>query len=138
MQHRSREYEQMAIDEAKLIEKFQENEWVKRWGIPFREDPFMELDYDYCIHECSSLEELKKKFEHGNWAIRQAFVFKNLCFVNQVNGGDEWWTIKEVDDGELVAFESISFRFVIRDGKFEGMMKRLLKATKKQCRSLEY
>lgn len=83
------------------------------------------------------LEELKKTFEHGNWCLGQAFVYNDLCFINQVDGGDEWLTIKRFDD-EVIKFESISMIPTIKDGEFEFLMERLEKATKEQCRELEY
>jgi len=130
--------------EKELIQKCQENPWLKTFGVVFAEDPLMELDYKYCFTECKTLEELKKYFLEGNWAIRQGFTFQNLAFINQVNGGDEWWTLKKFEDGEIVAFESISFRHIIKKGKtFDGqtleqLMERLLKATKQQCEKLTY
>lgn len=129
--------------EKELVEKCQENPWLKVFGEVFREDPFMELDYEYCFTECKTVERLKKYFVQGNWAIRQGFTYKNLAFINQDNGGDEWWTLKKFEDGEIIAFESISFRHWIKSEdrnheSFEDLIQRLLKATKDQCRKLEY
>ena len=113
------------------------NAWVKRWGVAFREDPFMETDYSYNFMRYETLDELRKFFKHGNWAIRYGAVYENLCFVQQVNGGDEWWVIKKFPDGELIGFESISFAYTISNPKphmtFEAMVDYLLKATKEQC-----
>jgi len=141
--------EQIGIFSQKELEhKCQENPWLKTFGIEFSEDPFMELDYSYCFTEAKTIEELKEQFKHGNWAIRQGFIFKNLAFINQVNGGDEWWTVKKFPDGELVAFESISCEHIIEDDgiryssgvvvSFEDLMNALLQATKEQCRNLTY
>jgi len=127
-----------------LVEKCQENPWLKTFGGAFAEDPFMELDYQYCFTVCESIEELKSCFLEGNWAIRQGFIYKDLAFINQVNGGDEWWTLKKFEDGEIVAFESISFRHIIKEGRthdgntFEQFIERLLRATKEQCKTLTY
>lgn len=51
------------------------------------------------------MEELRGFFAHGNWALRQGIVYEDLAFVQQVDGGDEWWTLKRTDSGWL-AFES--------------------------------
>ena len=85
------------------------------------------------LHKCNSTEELKEKFSHGNWSLGQGFYFENLCFINQIDGGDEWLTIKD-----NVAFESFTWEWIIKDGKFDSYMRRLLTASIEQCRSLEY
>ena len=79
----------------------------------FVDDPMAELDYKYCFTECKTLDELKEYFLRGNWAIRQGFTYKSLAFINQENGGDEWWTVKKFPDGQLVSFESISMRHIL-------------------------
>lgn len=147
--------------EEELVKKCQENIFVKTFGYIFREDPFMEIDYQYCFSEVQSLEELKETFKKGMWAIRQGFIYQNLCFIQQDNGGDEWWVVKKFPDGELVGFESISWRRIILDPscrhdpktychldldcghceeieRFEDLMERLLAATKEQCRTCTY
>jgi hypothetical protein len=126
------------MEQDALVQKCQENPWLKRFGLPFQEDPMMELDYEYIFTEVETVEELEKLLARGNWAIRQGFVYKNLVFINQVNGGDEWWTLKEFEDGELVAFESITFLPIIKEGKFKDLIERLLKADKEQCLTLQY
>jgi len=125
------------MNNQQLVKKCQENIWLKRGGVMFEDEPFAEFDYEYSFHRCSSLEELKNKFLQGNWSIRQGFLYENLAFINQVNGGDEWWTLKEFDD-KLFDFESITFNYIIRNNEFEGFIERLLKATKEQCKKLEY
>jgi hypothetical protein len=128
------------FNEQELIRKCQENAWVKHFGVVFREDPFMETDYSYNFMRYETLDELRRFFKWGNWAIRCGAVYENLCFVQQVNGGDEWWVIKKFMDGELIGFESISFSHIISDPKpymtFEAMVDRLLKVTKEQCHGI--
>lgn len=85
----------------------------------------------------TDLEKLKETFLNGNWCLGQAFIYKDLCFINQVNGGDEWLTIKNFKD-EAINFESISFIPVIKSGEFEELIKNLLKASKENCLSLTY
>jgi hypothetical protein len=128
------------FNKQELIRKCQENAWVKHWGVVFREDPFMESDYSYSFRRYETLDELRMFFKWGYWAIRCGAVYENLCFVQQVNGGDEWWVIKKFTDGELIGFESISFSHIISDPKpyitFEAMVDHLLKATKEQCHGI--
>ena len=102
-----------------------ENPWIREsWDPPFDKESFC---------ECTSIEELKERLDHGNWCLGQAFTYRSLCFINQINGGDEWLTIKED-----VAFESITFRLIIKRGEFEKLIGRLLEATLEQCIRLEY
>lgn len=82
---------------------------------------------------CFSLQELRERFEHGNWALGTSFYYKDLCFICRVDGGDEWLTIRHG-----VAFESISFMPIIERGEFDSLIARLLTATKEQCLRLEY
>lgn len=101
------------------------NPWIRYTCDP----PFNELSF--C--ECLSIDELEEKIRHENWCLSAAFFYKNLCFINQIDGGDEWLTIK--DD---YAFESFTFSGIIRDRRFKGIIERLLAATKRQCIKLDY
>jgi hypothetical protein len=83
--------------------------------------------------KCHSIDELKEKLGHGNWCLGQGFYYLNLCFINQVDGGDEWLTIKDDYD-----FESCTFSIIIEEGTFESYINRFLQATKEQCLNLEY
>ena len=127
------------FDKKALEVLCQSNPWLKRGGYEFEPEGFCcESDYPYSFYTCSTLEELREKFIHGNWGIRQGFMYESLCFINQVNGGDEWWTIKAFGN-KLVPFESITFRYMVRKTEeFEAYMKRLLNATEEQCKKLEY
>lgn len=85
----------------------------------------------------TDLNKLKEDMSHRNWCLGQAFVYHDLCFMNQVDGGGEWLTIKRFND-EAISFESISMHLVIEDGEFEDLIERLEKATKEQCQTLDY
>jgi hypothetical protein len=61
----------------------------------------------------------------------------DLIFVNQVNGGDEWWTLK-INGDQLVPFESITFRHIIARGEFPSFIQRLRVASVEQCKNLAY
>lgn len=110
------------------IEIGNKNYWIpEAWDPPFNEESF---------YFCQSVEELKEKFIHGNWCLGQAFVLGNLCFIQQVNAGDEWYTIKE-----NVAFESISFGYMLEnypEEYFYDYIKALQKATLEECKNLDY
>ena len=99
------------------------NPWIRQVGSGNPEDScaFEKPFGKSYFYECKTLDELKEKFAHGNWCLGQAFYFQNLCFINQIDGGDEWLTIK--DDW---AFESISWMVVIKYGEFEKLMDQLL------------
>lgn len=87
-----------------------------------------------------SLSELKAFFKHGNWTLGTGVIYKSLAFIEQTEGGSEWLTIKRWPDGEAFSFDSVSFRLIILNGKdkFENYIHRLLKATKKQARTVTY
>ena len=114
-----------------IAAKCQENIWLKTGGIAFEDDPFMELDYRFNVHNCESLKELEKELEHGNWAIRTCFSYERLAFINQSNGGDEWWLLFKHEDGRLEAFESVTFYRIIKEGRFEDYINRLLEGPDK-------
>lgn len=117
-----------------------ENYWISGRAAIYDGDPFSAIENPLTENSFGvmpTIAELHETFLHGNWAIRCAFAYKNLAFINQVDGGDEWLVIKEFDD-DLIAFESVSFgRMTDADG-FEAYMARLLKATKEQCRHVTY
>lgn len=123
--------------QKKLEAVCQRNFWLKRGGLPFEDDPFMELDYDYSFVEIKTVSVLKMYFEHGNWAIRNGVVYKDLVFINQVNAGDEWWTLKKSGE-DYIPFESITFSGHIRRGDFEKFIRQLHCATVEQCKTLTY
>lgn len=87
----------------------------------------------FMLIRVANLKDLKSIFQHGNWCLGQGFHFQNLCFINQIDGGDEWLTIK--DD---YAFESVTFQKIIETGQFETYIQRLLKASKNDCINLDY
>lgn len=93
-----------------MIEKCEENLWLRSGAL---EDAIAELDYQFNLIHCDSIEQFIQYMKQGNWSIRQGFALQNLLFVNQINAGDEWWTIRKKKDGNLIAFESISFQSMI-------------------------
>jgi len=100
------------------------NPWIREADDPkFNEHRFK---------ECDSLDELIKELEHGNWATGQAFYLDNLCFIQQVNGGDEWLVIRD-----NFSFESITYSAMGEEG-FREWFERVQQATNEQLKNLEY
>jgi len=85
------------------------------------------------FHECSSVEMLKERLSRGNWCLAQAFYWQDLCFINQVDGGDEWLVIK----GDLV-FESLTVEPMIASGRFDDFLRRVMTASREQLLTLQY
>lgn len=90
-----------------LVAKCQENGWLKRGGYDWQDDPWLE-EYPYEFVEAEDVSALRGFLGRGNWAIRTGIVYDDLAFIQQVNGGDEWWTLKKAPDG-WEAFESWTF-----------------------------
>lgn len=116
-----------------LLEIGRRNLWIRdAWDPAFNERSF---------YRCTSRDELRQKFEHGNWSNGTAFGFESLWFIEQGNGNDEWLTVKTFDDRPPVAFESISWHYIITRGdagKFNEYLDRLVAATAEQCQTLTY
>lgn len=122
-----------------LVSKCQENGWLKVGGYDWQDNPFLE-EYPYEFARIDDIDALREHFGRGNWAIRQGVVFGDLAFINQVNGGDEWWTLKRDGEGWM-AFESTSFAYVIEaKGRpaFETLVRSMQLATPAQCKTLDY
>lgn len=125
--------------QLELEEKCQKNGWLKRGGYIWQDDPYLE-EYPYSFYEAESVSELIDFFKHGNWSIRQGIVYKDLAFINQINGGDEWWTLKKLPDGKWLDFESISAAAIIENShdEFKALIACMRRATPAQCRHLDY
>ena len=68
----------------------------------------------------------------GNWILGQPFYFQNLCFINQINAGDEWLVIR---DG--IAFESLTAGAMEYE-EFRDWIDYVFNATEEELRNLEY
>jgi len=87
---------------SEWIEIGKENPWIRQ-----ADDPVFDVD---SFGECLCRSHLIDRILHGNWCLGQAFFFRDLCFINQVNGGDEWLVIKG-----SVAFESFTCEAIGRE-----------------------
>jgi len=107
-----------------------ENPWVREaWDPPFNE-------LSFCV--CSDEDQLIEKILRGNWCLGQAFVLDDICFINQVDGGDEWLTIKG-----STAFESITMQTATEsreqaEERIRDTLRRIRSASEEQCRKLDY
>lgn len=123
---------------ATLTEKCQDNLFIKIGGLEFEPEGYcLESDYPYSFNEITDIEILESFFDHGNWSVRAGIVFADLAFINQVNGGDEWWTLK-YDGEKWIDFESITFGGMIKQGRFHKFIHRLVAATPIQCEEMRY
>jgi hypothetical protein len=107
-----------------LIAACNENPWLA-------DTEYDLMDYRYSFQEASGIDELRDVFNHGNWAIRSGYIYKDLAFVQQVDGGDEWLTLKN-ENGKWRSFESISFGQILKehgDEYFSNYMNRLANST---------
>lgn len=120
-----------------LTAKCQENGWLRRGGYAWQDDPYLE-EYPYEFAQVESIDELRGFFAHGNWALRQGIVYKDLAFIQQVDGGDEWWTLKRTGSGWL-DFESWSFERIVQEPeRFAHAIDCMHYATPEQCKRLDY
>ena len=101
------------------------NRWIRRACDP----PFTRK----CFVECADATELAERLAHGNWCLGQAFFLGDLCFIQQVDGGDEWLVIKH-----NIEFESASCGHMIASGTFADFLARVQAATVERCASLAY
>jgi hypothetical protein len=82
-------------------------------------------------------EELKEFFKQGNWCLGESVMYKDFCFMNQIDGGDEWMVVKYGKDGTF-SFESWSCARMIESGEFDKNLESIEKATDEQLRKWDY
>jgi len=128
--------------ENKLIKTWlqiaQRNPWICQRGSENPEDdcvfesPVLEKDF----HECKDLDDFVAEVKQGNWQLGQVFYLKytdhQFCFINQVNGGDEWLTIRGNVEFESCSFLKMSEKYI------HTLFKKWSEATKEQLLKLEF
>jgi len=82
---------------------------------------------------CYSVEELAERISKTAWPIGTTFYYRDLCFIQWVTGGDEWFAIRHG-----IVLESFELIPRITDGTFASLVHRLLTASKEQCERREY
>jgi hypothetical protein len=115
--------------------------WIPTWLKIGKANPWIRQASDpafntQSFHPCLNDAELLDKLEHGNWCLGQAFFLGDLCVIQQVDGGDEWLTIKQD-----TPFESMSFGRIIREkgrDAAQAILDRIKAASVKKCRELDY
>ena len=84
------------------------------------------------IDEDKTIRELYNKLTRGNWTLGHPFFFQNLCFINQVNAGDEWLVIRDT-----IEFESLTASAMVYE-EFKDWIDCVLNASEEQLQKLEY
>jgi len=134
--------EQLKLDEKTraFINAGLNNVWLNR-SADISDGNFVCEDFlePKMLKEVKTINELKTEMKKGNWSINTGFIYKDLAFINQINGGDEWATFKYVPELKTAfQFESISAIPIIRDKEFNKMVKDMHRATPEQVRKLDY
>jgi hypothetical protein len=103
---------------------------------------------DGSIRLCASRYELRRWLElGGNWSNGTAFAIEeggvSMCFIQQGECTDEWLVLKRWADGTDLAFESISWHYILTrtdptGAYFHEMLDRLFAATPEQARTYSY
>lgn len=120
-----------------LADKCQENGWLHRGGYDWQDDPYLE-DYPYAFSRIEDMGVLHRVLSGGNWAIRQGFLYEDLAFIQQVNGGDEWWTLKK-SGNDWIAFESCSFEHTSENYlEFATVIESMHESSVEDCETLSY
>lgn len=107
-----------------LIAICQKNGWLKYDGYEFQDGSFSEEEYGYNFLRCERRLDLMNYLEHVSWAIRDGFLFEDMAFIQQVNGGDEYWTLIN-QNGKWIDYESVTFRPSIERGEFYALIDKL-------------
>ena len=112
-----------------FYEKGMENPWLNGKAAFYDGNYIVEEDRlnKHSIIFVESKEELKKALLTTNQCLGTGYIYKNFCFINQINGGDEWLTMIEIN-GKAYPFESISFQLVDKSEDIDKYLDRLFKA----------
>lgn len=123
-----------SVKVEKWLSIAQQNVWIRQRGSGDANDmcafepPLTEHDF----YQCYSIHELYNLLTRGNWILGQSFYYRNLCFINQINAGDEWLVIR---DG--LAFESLTAGVMVYE-EFQDWIQCVFNATEEELSCLEY
>lgn len=106
------------------------NPWIREAVDP----PFTVLSF----HFCRDIRELAERLLHGNWCLGQAFTLGEICFINQIDGGDEWLTIKGRTPFESITMQTFNESHEEAEERLHRTIERIRQATEEQCRKLDY
>ena len=123
-----------SVNVEKWLSMAQQNIWIRQRGSGDADDicAFEQVLTHQDFYQCGSVTELYNLLTQGNWILGQPFYFRNLCFINQINAGDEWLVIR---DG--IAFESLTAGAMVHK-EFRDWIECVFKATDEELRNLEY
>lgn len=106
------------------------NVWISQAIDP----PFSELSF--CL--CRDFRELANKILRGNWSLGSAFALENICFINKVNGGDEWLTIRGAIPFESITMQTFHESREEAERRLARTIERIRRATDEQLLTLAY
>ena len=95
------------------------------------------------ISEVKSVLELKKHLSLG-YQLGQGFIFKDLFFLQQIDGGDEWATYKivfNIKENKYIVrqFESMTFEAKKKSLiEFSKLIMGMSKSSLEDCLKLQY
>lgn len=130
--------------EAKIAELTAEQRTQLAWWVAIgRRNPWIAEAVDppftvLSFHFCRDVRELAERLLHGNWCLGQAFALGEICFVNQVDGGDEWLTIKGRTPFESITMQTFNESREEAEQRLYRTIQRIQQATEEQCRKLDY
>jgi hypothetical protein len=116
------------------LEIAQNNVWISQRGSYHPEDdcafedPLCPKDF----YECYTIQGLYNQLVKGNALLGQPFYYKNLCFINQINAGDEWLVIRDDLEFESLTASAMGYE------NFKHWVECILNTTNEQLRNLEY
>jgi len=102
-------------DDIKLIQKRIDKHEFLGFGTYYAGDPGLDLDSPLSLCFEWNIGELIDYLRRTGWCYRAGFIYKNLVFINQVNGYEEWAVFrKEIEDNKITfkQIESITGSFV--------------------------
>ncbi len=88
--------------------------------------------------DCESVQQLVRNILRGNWCLGTAFHHEDICFINQVEGGDEWLTIKGKTPFESITFHTAWESDEQAEKRAYETIDRIQRATEEQCKNLDY
>jgi hypothetical protein len=109
------------------------NPWIR-----VATDPPFTLESFSGEADCATVQELVRNLLRGNWCLGTAFSHEDICFINQVDGGDEWLTIKGRTPFESITFRTFQESSADAERRAYETIARIRQATEEQCRNLDY
>lgn len=106
------------------------NVWISQAIDP----PFTELSFRIC----RDFRDLADRLLSGNWSLGTAFALENICFINKINGGDEWLTIRGAVPFESITMQTFRESREAAETRLAETIGRIRRATDEQLRNLEY